>query len=131
MGRFGRLSDPVTLRPMPSFVDALAAMLLVLVFIITILSIFSGKVLDELDGRERAKLAQSKLDDDFSIMTTVDGMRVETKGTEIRILLPESLLFSSGQATILDEGASLIDRLGCRRIALEDGRLQQEVDPWQ
>jgi cell division transport system ATP-binding protein len=25
----------------------------------------------------------------------------------------------------------LIDRLGCRRIALEDGRLQQESDPWQ
>jgi len=26
---------------------------------------------------------------------------------------------------------SLIDRLGCRRIALEEGRLQQEIDPWQ
>ena len=25
----------------------------------------------------------------------------------------------------------LIDRLGCRRIALEDGQLQQETDPWQ
>lgn len=26
---------------------------------------------------------------------------------------------------------SLIDRLGCRRIALESGRLQEEGDPWQ
>ena len=44
-----RLTDPVTLQPWPSFVDALAATLLVLVFIITILSIFSGKVLDQVE----------------------------------------------------------------------------------
>ena len=42
MRRRGRLSDPVTMRPFPSFVDALAATLLVLVFVITLLSIFSG-----------------------------------------------------------------------------------------
>ncbi len=32
---------------------------------------------------------------------------------------------------IASHDISLIDRLGCRRIALEDGRLRQEVDPWQ
>jgi len=32
---------------------------------------------------------------------------------------------------IASHDISLIDRLGCRRIALEEGRLQQEVDPWQ
>jgi cell division transport system ATP-binding protein len=35
---------------------------------------------------------------------------------------------------IASHDISLIDRLGCRRIALADGRLQQEpeeeVDPW-
>ena len=126
MGRFGRLSDPVTIRPMPSFVDALAAMLLVLVFIITILSIFSGKVLDELDGRERAKLTQSKLDDDFPVLTTVEGMRVETKGLEIRILLPERLLFASGDATILEEGGALIDRLGPQLKEMTTGHIHVE-----
>ncbi|MDH3491830.1 MAG: cell division ATP-binding protein FtsE [Gammaproteobacteria bacterium] len=32
---------------------------------------------------------------------------------------------------IASHDISLIDRLGCRRIALEEGRLQQEIDPWQ
>ena len=32
---------------------------------------------------------------------------------------------------IASHDISLIDRLGCRRIGLEEGRLQQEIDPWQ
>ncbi|MCP5090084.1 MAG: cell division ATP-binding protein FtsE [Gammaproteobacteria bacterium] len=32
---------------------------------------------------------------------------------------------------IASHDISLIDRLGCRRIPLEEGRLQQEIDPWQ
>ena len=32
---------------------------------------------------------------------------------------------------IASHDISLIDRLGCRRIALEDGRLQQEEEAWQ
>lgn len=121
MSRRHRLSDPVTLRAMPSFVDALAAMLLVLVFIITILSIFSGKVLDEIDGRERAKLAQSRLDQDFAALVAADGMEIEIKGTEIRVLLPERLLFRSGEAEVRPEGETLIDQLGTRLLEMTGG----------
>jgi cell division transport system ATP-binding protein len=32
---------------------------------------------------------------------------------------------------IASHDITLIDRLGCRRIALEDGKLQQAADPWQ
>ena len=32
---------------------------------------------------------------------------------------------------IVSHDISLIDRLGCRRIALENGRLQVEADTWQ
>jgi len=123
MPRRHRLSDPVTIRPYPSFVDALAAMLLVLVFIITILSIFSGKVLDEIDGRERAKLAQSRLDQDFAALVAADGMEIEIKGTEIRILLPERLLFRSGEAEVRPEGEPLIDQLGSRLREMTGGEI--------
>jgi chemotaxis protein MotB len=123
MPRRHRLSDPVTLRPLPSFVDALAAMLLVLVFIITILSIFSGKVLDEIEGAERAKLAQSRLDADFATLISADGMEIEVKGTEIRILLPERLLFLSGHAVVRPEGEKLIDQLGARLIEMTRGAI--------
>jgi chemotaxis protein MotB len=126
MPRRHRLSDPVTLRPLPSFVDALAAMLLVLVFIITILSIFSGKVLDEIEGAERAKLAQSRLDADFATLISADGMEIEVKGTEIRILLPERLLFLSGHAVVRPEGEKLIDQLGARLIEMTRGAISVE-----
>ena len=115
MRRGRRLSDPVTMRALPSFVDALAAMLLVLVFVITILSIFSGKVLDEIDGRERAREAESKLDAEFAVLVAAEGMEIETDGTEIRILLPERLLFESGEALIRSEGLKLIDEGNKRR----------------
>jgi len=32
---------------------------------------------------------------------------------------------------IASHDIALIDRLGCRRIALDNGQLQQEIDPWQ
>ena len=32
---------------------------------------------------------------------------------------------------VADYEDTVIDRLGCRRIALEEGRLQEEIDPWQ
>jgi len=111
------------MRPLPSFIDALAAMLLVLVFIITILSIFSGKVLDEIDGNERAKLAQSRLDADFAALVSADGMEIEIKGTEIRITLPERLLFRTGEAKVLPEGAALIDRVGARLLEMTRGEI--------
>jgi chemotaxis protein MotB len=111
------------MRPLPSFIDALAAMLLVLVFIITILSIFSGKVLDEIDGNERAKLAQSRLDADFAALVSADGMEIEIEGTEIRITLPERLLFRTGEAKVLSEGAALIDRVGARLLEMTEGEI--------
>ena len=123
MGRGRRLSDPVTMRALPSFVDALAAMLLVLVFVITILSIFSGKVLDEIDGRERAREAESKLDAEFAVLVAAEGMEIETDGTEIRILLPERLLFESGQAEIRSEGLKLIDSLGPKLSEMTRGAI--------
>ena len=113
MGRRRRgLSDPNTMKPMPSFVDALASMLLVLVFIITLLSIFSGKVLEDLEGREKARQAQSKLDDDFAAMLSAQGVRIEREGRELRILLPEEILFASGEAEIRPAGEKVLDRLG-------------------
>ncbi len=106
---------------MPTFVDALAAMLLVLVFIITLLSIHSGQVLDELDGRKKAREAQSQLDDDFALVVAAQGMRIEQVGTEVRILLPEKLLFPSGEAEISTEGSALLKRLGLQLQGMTGG----------
>jgi len=111
-----RLSDPVSMRPWPSFVDALAATLLVLIFIITLLSIFSGKVLDELEGQEKAKQARSRLDEDFALAAAAEGVRVSVEGQEIRVLLPAQVLFLSGEVEPTPEGLALIRRLG-ERIA--------------
>ena len=53
MTRRRTLSPPFSINAWPSFSDALASGLLILVFIITLLSIFSGKVLDEIEERDR------------------------------------------------------------------------------
>lgn len=118
-----RLSDPVTLRPWPSFVDALAATLLVLVFIITILSIFSGKVLDQIEGREKAKQASSRLNDDLALLLKAEGVKIETQGQELRILLPDDVLFGSGQAALSEEGIAVVQRLGDRLAEVTEGRV--------
>jgi chemotaxis protein MotB len=121
-----RLSDPVTLRPWPSFVDALAAMLLVLVFIITILSIFSGKVLDQIEGREKAKQASSRLNDDLAMLLKADGVRIESQGEELRIRLPESVLFDSGDAELNPDGLRVVRQLGVRLAAWTAGPIGVE-----
>ncbi len=120
------LSDPVSMRPWPSFVDALAATLLVLVFVITLLSIFSGKVLDEMEGREKAAEARSKLDEDFAVLVAAEGMKIEQNGVELRILLPESLLFASGEAEPTEEGARLLARLGPHLQGMTEGQIVVE-----
>lgn len=56
------------------------------------------------------------LDPDLSL----EVMRIFRRFNEVGVTL-----------LIASHDISLIDRLGCRRIALEEGRLQQEVDPWQ
>ena len=123
MRRRRSLSDPVTMRPWPAFVDALAATLLVLVFVITLLSIWSGKVLDELEGREKAREAQSRLDEDFALLVAAEGMKIEREGAEIRILLPERLLFESGSADPSEEGAALLARLGPHLQSMTRGQI--------
>ena len=56
------------------------------------------------------------LDPDLSL----EVMRIFRRFNEVGVTL-----------LIASHDISLIDRLGCRRIALEDGRLQQDIDPWQ
>ena len=56
------------------------------------------------------------LDPDLSL----EVMRIFRRFNEVGVTL-----------LIASHDISLIDRLGCRRIALEDGKLQQEADPWQ
>mgnify|MGYP001812492752 CR=1 FL=1 len=56
------------------------------------------------------------LDPDLSL----EVMRIFRRFNEVGVTL-----------LIASHDISLIDRLGCRRIALEDGRLQQDVEPWQ
>ena len=56
------------------------------------------------------------LDPDLSL----EVMRIFRRFNEVGV----TLLIASHDIT-------LIDRLGCRRIALEDGKLQQVADPWQ
>lgn len=55
------------------------------------------------------------LDPDLSL----EVMRIFRRFNEVGVTL-----------LIASHDISLIDRLGCRRIALEDGKLQQEIDPW-
>ncbi len=56
------------------------------------------------------------LDPDLSL----EVMRIFRRFNEVGVTL-----------LIASHDISLIDRLGCRRIALEEGRLLQEADPWQ
>jgi len=56
------------------------------------------------------------LDPDLSL----EVMRIFRRFNEVGVTL-----------LIASHDIALIDRLGCRRIALEDGKLQEEVDPWQ
>lgn len=56
------------------------------------------------------------LDPDLSL----EVMRIFRRFNEVGVTL-----------LIASHDISLIDRLGCRRIALDEGRLQQEIDPWQ
>jgi len=55
------------------------------------------------------------LDPDLSL----EVMRIFRRFNEVGVTL-----------LIASHDISLIDRLGCRRIALDDGKLQEEIDPW-
>lgn len=56
------------------------------------------------------------LDPDLSL----EVMRIFRRFNEVGVTL-----------LVASHDISLIDRLGCRRVALEEGRLLEETDPWQ
>lgn len=115
------LSAPFTLNAWPSFSDALASALLILVFIITMLSIMTGKVIEEMEQRMRATLIEEEVVAAFQVIIEEQGMTVEREGKVLRIQLPESLLFDSGSAEITPAGEPLLrdlgDQLGTRGYA--------------
>jgi len=106
------LSAPFTLNAWPSFSDALASALLILVFIITMLSIMTGKVIEEMEQRMRATLIEEEVEAAFEVTIVEQGMTVEREGRLLRIQLPESLLFDSGSAEIKPDGEPLLKTLG-------------------
>ncbi len=107
-----RLSPPFSINAWPSFSDALASGLLILVFIITLLSIFSGKVLDEIEERQRATEFEEEMVRQFEQTIEERGMSVEREGTVLRIRLPEQVLFDSGRADIKPDGREVLRILG-------------------
>ncbi len=106
------LSAPFTINAWPSFSDALASGLLILVFIITMLSIMTGKVLEEMEQQMRATRIEEEVVRAFEETIEEQGMTVEREGRVLRIQLPESLLFDSGRADIKPEGEPLLLDLG-------------------
>ncbi len=117
MSRRRSLSPPFSINAWPSFSDALASGLLILVFIITLLSIFSGKVLDEIEERQRATEFEEEMVRKFESTIEERGMSVEREGSVLRILLPAQVLFDSGRADIKPEGEEVLRTLGAQ---LED-----------
>ncbi len=103
-----RLTDPSPLRPWPSFVDALSASLLVLVFIITLLSIRSGKVLETITKEKATDEAQKMITEAIVEEVRTEGVLVKRMDDKLRILVPDTLLFESGQSKVSEKGKSII-----------------------
>ena len=112
MSRRRTLTPPFSINAWPSFSDALASGLLILVFIITLLSIFSGKVLDEIEERQRATEFEEEMVRQFEQTIEDQGMSVEREGTVLRIRLPEQVLFDSGRADSNPDGREVLRILG-------------------
>ena len=55
-----------------------------------------------------------------------EGMKIEVQGQELRILLPERLLFESGEAEPTDEGLALLGRLGPHLQGMTRGQVVVE-----
>lgn len=106
--RSRRLHGPAPLAPWPSFVDALSASLLVLVFIITLLSIRSGKVLETLTKARATDKVQQMLTETVEKVVRSEGVTVTRLDERLRILVPDTLLFSSGSAEISEEGTRIL-----------------------
>jgi chemotaxis protein MotB len=118
-----RLPEPAPLRPWPSFVDALSASLLVLVFIITLLSIRSGKVLETLTKAKATDLVQQMLTETVEKVVRSEGVTVTRLDERLRIMVPDTLLFSSGSAVISEEGKRIILAVA-RRLTQINGAVE-------
>lgn len=112
MKRRRSLSAPFTINAWPSFSDALASALLILIFIITMLSIINGKVIEQLEQKARATRIESEVAGAFQETIEQQGMSVKIENTILLISLPEALLFDSGKAEIKPEGEPLLMNLG-------------------
>ncbi len=106
--RSRRLTHPAELRPWPSFVDALSASLLVLVFIVTLLSIRSGKVLESIKKEKTTEQVQQILTETIEKEVRTEGVEVKRQDERLRILVPDTLLFESGSAQMSEEGQHII-----------------------
>ena len=104
------------MRPWPSFVDALSASLLVLVFIITLLSIRSGKVLETMQKAKATDQVQKMITETVEKVVRSEGVTVTRLDERLRIMVPDTLLFSSGSAEISEEGRRIILAVA-RRLA--------------
>ena len=116
--RSTRLSGPAPLQPWPSFVDALSASLLVLVFIITLLSIRSGKVLETMQKAKATDKVQQMITETVEKVVRSEGVTVTRLDERLRIMVPDTLLFSSGSAEISQEGQRIILAVARRLAAI-------------
>jgi len=104
-------------------VDALSASLLVLVFIITLLSIRSGKVLETLKKAKATDMVQQMLTETVEKEVRSEGVTVTRLDERLRILVPDTLLFPSGSAEISEEGQRIILAVA-RRLAQIAGAVE-------
>jgi len=106
------LSAPFTINAWPSFSDSLASALLILIFIITLLSVITGKVIEQVEQKMRATRIEEEVVAAFEQTIEQQGMSVERESTVLLISLPESVLFDSGKAAIKPEGEPILEGLG-------------------
>jgi len=106
------LSPPFTINAWPSFSDSLASALLILIFIVTLLSVITGKVIEQLEQKMRATRIEEEVVAAFEQTIEEQGMSVEREATVLFISLPESLLFDSGKAAIKPAGEPILEGLG-------------------
>lgn len=117
------LTPPDAVRPWPSFVDVMSSMLVILVFVITLLSIRSGRMLEAAQARAAATEAQALLAQEVALIVRDEGVSLEREGGELRIRLQESVLFPSGSAELTPEGREVLLGLA-RRLASIPGQIE-------
>lgn len=117
------LTWPEPAPPWPSFVDVMSNMLVILVFVITLLSIRSGRMLEAIAERAAASDAEALLAQEVALLVETPGVAVEREGAEVRVRLQESVLFDSGSASVKADGQGILVALA-RRLASLPGRIE-------